>query len=367
MGRWKKWLLGLTGVGALGMVGLAATLRYTAACGPAPAVTGSTMQAVTYRCYGPAEVLQLETVAKPTPAADEVLVRIEAASVNPLDMHQMHGTPYVLRLAAGIGAPSSAAFGTDFAGVIEAVGADVTRFKPGDAVFGAGNGAFAEYLVRRADGAIALKPAALSFEQAAALPVAAVTALQALRDKAQVQAGHKVLINGASGGVGSFAVQIAKALGAEVAGVSSTRNLELVRALGADRVIDYTAEDFTQAAERYDAIIDMVGNHSVATLAQVLKPQGVLVVVGAVEKNNWLEPFSTMAKVAWGSAMHEQRIEFLLASIDGAALDTLAAMADAGQLRASIERSYLLSEAREAMRHLETGRTRGKIVIDLVP
>lgn len=367
MSAWRKWMLRLGALALVGVAAFAGVISYDAPCGaPPPAGTGDTMQAVMYRCYGPPEVLALETVARPQPGPDQVQVRVHAASLNPLDHHYMRGRPYVIRLSAGIGRPSSAAMGTDFAGTVTAVGAKVTRFKPGDAVFGAADGAFGEYLVRSAEGAIAAIPAGLSFEQAAAMPVAAVTALQALRDHARVRAGQKVLINGASGGVGTFAVQIAKSMGAQVTGVCSTRNVDLVRSLGADQVIDYTQQDFTSGTEHYDVIIDMVGNHPISRLVAVMPENGVYVKVGAVEKSDWLQPFDTLAAVSWASLWHPQRFETLFASLPAADLEALASMASAGQLVSAIDRRFALTETVEAMRYLETGRARGKVIIEVM-
>ncbi len=364
--RWRRWLAGSAGLAAVGVVAGMLVLSHDSPCGEAPGVGGGeTMQAVSYRCYGSPDVLRLETLPKPVPGAGEVLVRVHAASVNPVDKHYLYGTPYVVRLSAGIGAPTVAGFGTDFAGTVEALGPDVTRFQVGDAVFGVADGAVGEYLVRRAEGAIARKPEALSFDEAAAMPVAAITALQALRDKAKVAPGHKVLINGASGGVGTFAVQIAKALGAEVTGVCSTRNVELVRSLGADHVIDYTQEDFTEGQARFDAIIDMVGNHGIGALTDVIVPDGVLVRVGSTSYNRWLQPFASMAVVAVQSVLRSQRIVGILASIQPADLEQLAELAAAGKLRPVIDRRYPMAQTADAVRYLETGRARGKIIIDI--
>lgn len=367
MKTWRKWLLRTAGVCALAIAVLAVAISHDSPCGEAPPpAAGETMQAVVQRCYGPPDVLRLETLAKPVPAADEVLVRVHAASVNPVDKHFMHGTPYAVRLSAGFFAPKSIRVGTDFAGIVEAVGAGVSRFQPGDAVFGAADGAFGEYVVRKAEGGIARIPPGVSMEQAAAMPVAAITALQAVRDKAAVRAGQKVLVNGASGGVGTFAVQIAKALGAEVTGVCSTRNVELVRSLGADHVIDYTQADFTQGEVRYDAIIDMAGNHGIGALTGVLVPDGVLVRVGSTSYNPWLQPFASMIGAAIQSALRSQRIEGILARVTSADLEVLAGMAAEGRLKAVIEQRYALADTAAAMRHLETGRARGKLVVTLV-
>lgn len=272
---------------ALAVVSLAIALSHDSPCGVPDPLAGDTqrMKAIVSRCYGPPEALKLEEIAKPIPEDNQVLVKVRAAAVNPLDWHYMRGEPYVMRLMSGLGQPADARVGVDFAGTVEAVGKSVTRFKPGDEVFGGRSGAFAEYIAVREDRALVLKPANLTFEQAASVPIAAVTALQGLRDKGRVQAGQKVLINGASGGVGTFAVQIAKSFGADVTGVCSTRNVELVRSIGADHVIDYTQEDFTQGEERYDLILDNVGNRSLSDLRRVLKDSGALVIVGASSRD----------------------------------------------------------------------------------
>src|ERR1700741_3957392 len=262
----------LAGVGVLS---LALFMSHTTPCGPTPSPpAGATlMKAAVRHCYGSPDVVRYEDIPKPSPKDDEVLVRVHAASVNPLDWHELEGTPYLVRIDDGFGKPDNPRLGVDFAGTVEAVGKSVTRFKPGDEVFGGKFGAFAQYVTVRADRAIAPQPGSVSFEPAAAGPIAALTALQALRDRGHVRAGQKVLINGASGGVGTFAVQIAKAYGAEVTGVCSTRNLELVRSLGADHVIDYTTDDFTQAPVRYDLIVDMVSTHPLRDYLRVLQPQ----------------------------------------------------------------------------------------------
>src|SRR2546423_5034212 len=250
------------------------------------------MKAIVYHTYGSPDVLRLEEIEKPVPKENELLVKVHAASVNPLDWHFMEGSPYIIR-AIGIGffKPNVAQLGVDFAGTIEAVGSKVTQFKPGDDVFGAKTGAFAEYLAVAAD-RVALKPANVTFEQAASVPVAAITALQGLRDGGKVQPGQKVLINGASGGVGTFAVQIAKSFGTEVTGVCSTRNVDLVRSIGADYVIDYTKEDFTKTDQRYDLIYDLVGNHSFSDRRRILDPNGICVMAG-IGGAGWHEGFAT--------------------------------------------------------------------------
>src|SRR5579862_6333127 len=273
-----------------GMLVMSHTSSCEAAATPLPA--GATlMKGAIRRCYGtPEAVVRYEDVAKPSPADDEVLIRVKAASVNPLDFHYVEGTPYLVRLDRGLGKPQDPRLGVDFAGTVEAVGKGVTRFKPGDEVFGGKLGALAQFVSIREARAIVLKPDNVSYKQAAAVPIAAITALQALRDKGHVHAGQKVLINGASGGVGSYAVQIAKALGAEVTGVCSTRNLELVHSLGADHVIDYTREDFTQGTEHYDLIVDTVGNHPLLATRRALTAKGALVIVGGPSEGNWLGP-----------------------------------------------------------------------------
>src|SRR5690242_2655411 len=253
--------------------------RSTNECGKTAALTNP-MKAIVRCDYGLAN-LKLEDVEKPVPDDDQILVKIHAVSVNPYDWHFVEGTPYVMRaFGVGLRKPKDIRLGVDFAGTVEAVGKNVTQFKPGDEVFGGRDGAFAEYVCRRAVGAVAPKPAGLTFEQAASINIAGITALQGVRDKGHVQAGQKVLINGASGGVGTFAVQIAKSFGAEVTGVCSTRNLEMVRSLGADHVIDYTKEDFTKTDQRYNLIFDLVGNHSFSERRRILNPNGICVMAG---------------------------------------------------------------------------------------
>jgi NADPH:quinone reductase-like Zn-dependent oxidoreductase len=362
-------LAGLTATMVLALGVLALLVSHDSPCEPAPPLDADStgMTAVMQRCYGGPDVLTVETIAKPVVAEGEVLIRVHAASVNPLEKHYLYGTPYLVRLSNGFNAPQSHRAGTDLAGVVEAVGAGVTRFKPGDEVFGAADGAFAEYVVRRESGGLALKPANLSFEQAAALPVAAITALQALRDKARLQPGQHVLINGASGGVGSFAVQLAKAMGATVTAVCSGRNAEMVRALGADHVIDYTQQDYTQGDTRFDAIVDMIGNHSLAAMLGVIEPEGVLVLVGSARMNNWWGPLVRPLNAIVRSYFASQRLEPLLASISADDLTELARYAEAGQLTAHIDRRYPLAEVADAIRYQETGRTRGKTVINVLP
>jgi NADPH:quinone reductase-like Zn-dependent oxidoreductase len=323
------------------------------------------MKAIVYRCYGGPEVLKLESIAKPIPTDNRVLVKVQAASVNPLDWHYMRGKPYVMRPGSGIGAPTSFSMGADFAGTIEAVGKNVKRFKPGDEVYGDGDGAFAEYLSVSEHGAVALKPTNMSMEQAAAVPIAGITALQALRDKGRIQPGQKVLINGASGGVGTFAVQIAKAYGAEVIGVCSGRNAEMVRSIGADRVIDYTKEDFTTGPERYDLIIDNVGNRSLAEYRRVLTRNGSLVIVGGPSENSFLGPLTGLLKAALTSPFVHQKMIFILAQANKDDLDVLRDMMQTGKLTPVIDKRYKLSETAQAIGYLEQGHARGKVIVDV--
>jgi len=324
------------------------------------------MKAIVYHDYGPPDVLRLEVVDKPLPREDQVLIRIRAAAANPLDWHYIRGTPYVMRMESGFGQPKDPGVGVDMAGVVVATGSNVTQFKPGDEVFGAVNGAFAEYALTT-ERRIAPKPASLTFEQAAGVPVAALTALQGLRDKGRIQPGQKVLINGSSGGVGTFAVQIAKSLGAEVTGICSTRNLELVRSLGADHVIDYTQEDFAESGQQYDLIVDNVGNRSLSDYRRVLKSKGTYVLIGGGGPDNgkWLGPLATMLKVLVVSPFVSQDLTTLMASIRQDDLRLLGELIESNQVRPVIDRTYPLSEAAEAIRYLETGRARGKVIITM--
>jgi NADPH:quinone reductase-like Zn-dependent oxidoreductase len=365
--RLRNRILGIIAIVlALAFASLAVALSYSSRCGAPPALPAGSepMKGLLARCYGAPEVLTLEQVAKPTPADDQLLVKVHAASLNPVDWHTMRGSPYVMRLASGFGTPKDARVGVDFAGTVEAVGKNVTRFKPGDEVFGGAGGAVAQYVVVRESRAVTLKPANVSFEQAASVPVAAVTALQGLRDKGEIKSGQKVLINGASGGVGTFAVQIAKHYGAEVTGVCSTRNVELVRSLGADRVIDYTQEDFAQNSEQYDLILDNVSNRSLAELRRVLKPTGHLVVVGA-EKGDWIGPLMPAIRVTALSPFIDQKMAFFIAQLEPGDLELLGDLMQAGQMTAVIDRRYAFDEAAKAMEYLETGRARGKVIVNI--
>ncbi|MCU0977273.1 MAG: NAD(P)-dependent alcohol dehydrogenase [Steroidobacteraceae bacterium] len=364
----RKILVGTLAVFVAACAAFAVAISYNAGCDASKLVPGGTpvMKAIVYRCYGPPSVLQLEDVARPEPGDDQLLVRVHAAAANPLDWHYMRGEPYVMRLSSGLGRPNETQLGVDFAGTVEAVGRNVTRFKPGDAVFGSRTGAFAEYVVVREDRAVIHKPSNLGFEEAAAVPIAAVTALQAVRDKGRVQAGQRVLVNGASGGVGTYAVQIAKALGAEVTGVSSTRNLALVRSLGADHVIDYTRENFTEGAQRYDVIIDNVGSHSLLAYRKVLEPNGIVVMVGSTSKGAWIGPLARPMSALLLSPFVSQKFEMLLAEFNPADMETLGQLLASGQVRSVIDRRYALAEVPAAIAYLEEGRARGKVVIQVL-
>jgi NADPH:quinone reductase-like Zn-dependent oxidoreductase len=324
------------------------------------------IQAITYCDYGPPEVLHLENIEKPVPADDQVLVRVRAASINPLDWHYMLGTPYFMRLSTGLRRPAVTRLGVDFAGTVEAAGKNVTRFKAGDDVFGTRTGALGQYVAVLA-GRIAAKPAGVSFEQAASLPVAAVTALQSLRDKGHLKSGEKVLINGASGGVGTFAVQIAKWMGAQVTGVCSGRNAEMVRSLGAGTVIDYTKEDFTQGPERYDLIVDNVGTRSISECRRALTPGGRLVLVGGGGPNDgkWLGPMARVLDASLRSRFASQELGFMMAEVTPDDLALLADLVAKGTLTPVIDRRYPLGEAPAAMEYLEAGHARGKVIITL--
>ncbi len=320
------------------------------------------MKAIVHTRYGSPDVLELQEVDKPDPTDDEVLVRVRAASVNPADWYGVAGRPYVGRALMGLRKPKSSSVRTDFAGTVEAVGRDVTEFRPGDEVFGR-SGAFAEYVCVRADGALAPKPANLTFEQAAAVAVAALTALQGLRDKGQVQPGQKVLINGASGGVGTFAVQIAKALGAEVTGVCSTRNVDLVRSLGADHVVDYTQEDFTRSDRRYDLMLDVAGSRSWSECRRVLNPQATLVIIGAPKGGRLMGPLSHIIKVRLAAVRSSRKAVFFIANLNKQDLEVLGELLEAGKVTPVIDRRYELSDVADAFRYLGEGHAQGKIVV----
>ncbi len=358
--------------GALVLLGvalaaLAAVVSYDAPCESSPASESGPdrMLAIVYRCYGSPDVLELAYVDKPEPAPGQLLVKVRAASVNPYDWHYMRGSPYIMRLGSGIGKPADTRLGVDFSGTVVAIGSGVTRFEPGDEVFGGRSGAFAEYVTVRESGAVAKKPPNVTFEQAAGVSIAAITALQALRDKGQLESGQKVLINGASGGVGTFAVQIAKTFGAEVTGVCSTRNAELVRSIGADHVIDYRKADYTRSGEKFDLIIDNVGNHSLLANRRVLTPEGRFVMVGA-QKGNWLRPLMGPVKALFLSPFVKQKFVMILAQLRQDDLAQLADLMRDGKLTPVVDRVYALHEVPDAIRYSESGRARGKIIIKLI-
>ena len=319
------------------------------------------MKAAVYRRYGPPDVVQIEDVEKPVPRDDEVLIKVRAASLNPLDWHFMRGMPRVVRLAAGLGRPKYTGLGTDVAGQVEAAGESVTRFRPGDEVFGTCRGAFAEY-ARASEAVLVNKPDPVTFEQAASAPVAAFSALQGLRDSGKIQPGQKVLVNGAAGGVGTFAVQIAKWLSADVTGVCSTRNLEMVRSIGADRVVDYTQEDFTRGAERFDVILDCVGNRSLAECARVLVPKGIHVPVGGSGDQLFA---SLIQKLALSLFVSQKLVIFFLAKPNAEDLTIISGLMASGKVRPVIDKRYKLTEVAEAIRYLEQGHARGKVVVTM--
>ncbi|HEU5314259.1 MAG TPA: NAD(P)-dependent alcohol dehydrogenase [Candidatus Udaeobacter sp.] len=338
--------------------------RSTNDCDQLAAAQGDKMKAIVYCDYGVSN-LKLEDIAKPVPNDDQILVKVRAASVNPYDWHFIEGTPYIIRLGIGLRKPKDTRLGVDFAGTVEAVGKNVTSFKPGDEVFGGRDGAFAEYVTPRAAGSVTLKPANITFEQAASVNIAGMTALQAVRDRGKVQPGQRVLINGASGGVGTFAVQIAKSFGADVTGVCSTRNIELVQSLGADHVIDYTREDFTKGSDHYDVILDNVANHSLSKCRRVLTPNGKYVMIGgggAKEQGIFgvmLRPLQAMVL----SKFVDQQMGMMMAQPSQKDMGTLADLMQSGKVTPVIDRSYKLSEVPEAIRYLEEGHARGKVVV----
>lgn len=317
------------------------------------------MKAIVQNNYGAPTVLQLKEMDKPVMKNDQVLVRVNAASLNAGDYFTMKGSPWLVRLTGGFPRPKDYVLGWDVAGRVEAVGSQVTQFKPGDAVFGAVHHAFAEYVVARAD-ILALKPANLTFEQAAAVPTAGLTALQGLRDAGKVQPGHKVLINGAAGGVGTFAVQIGKTLGAEVTAVCSDRNVEMVRAIGADHVVDYTREDFTRGERRYDLILDNVGNRAFADLRQVLTPRGLIV------PNSGHGGMSYVFKAFLLAPFMRQQGQPLMTKVNGKDMVYLKELIEAGQVTPVIDRTYPLPETPVALGYAAEGHVRGKVVITVV-
>jgi NADPH:quinone reductase-like Zn-dependent oxidoreductase len=320
------------------------------------------MKAIVQDRFGSPDVLQLREVDTPQPGEGGVLVRVHAASVNPADWYAMTGVPLVARPQMGLRKPRSSQVGLDLAGVVAAVGEGVTRLKPGDEVFGAGTGTLAEYAAVPEAGLV-LKPANVSFEQAAAVPVAGLTALQGLRDKGRIQPGQQVLINGASGGVGTFAVQLAKAFGAEVTAVCSTRNVDRARSLGADLVVDYTQADFTRSDRRYDLLLDVAGSRSWSACRRVLTPKGILVLVGAPKGNRLLGPLGHIVQVRLASLRASQKVAFFISKARNEDLTVLRELLEAGTVTPVVERTYALTEAADAFRYLGEGHAQGKLVV----
>jgi NADPH:quinone reductase-like Zn-dependent oxidoreductase len=324
------------------------------------------MKAIIHCEYGGPDVLNVEEVEKPVPNDNQLLVKVRAAAINPLDL-TIRGT-LLLRPLSGLRKPKDTRLGVDYAGTVETVGKNVTNFKPGDEVFGGKTGAFAEYICVLADRAVVLKPANMTFEQAASVPVAAITALQGLRDKGKIQAGQKVLINGASGGVGTFAVQIAKSFGAEVTGVCSTRNVDLVQSIGADHVIDYTKEDFTKSDQRYDLIFDLVGNHSFSERRRVLTPNGICVMAGiggAGWRDGILGRLAGELNGYLRSRFTSQKFIAYIAKFNKADMSILADLMQSGKMTPVIDRTYKFIEVSRALWYLQEGHARGKVVISL--
>jgi len=325
----------------------------------------TTMKAIVQAKYGTSEVLDLRDIAKPEIGDSEVLVRVRAAGVNPGDWAIMGGLPYIARPVYGLGKPKNRVRGTDVAGQVEAIGGAVTRFRPGDEVFGSSRqlgGAFAEYAAVSED-ALAPKPTNLTFEQAAAVPMAGYVALQALRDHGKVKAGQRVLVNGASGGIGTFAVQIAKSFGADVTGVTSTRNVDMVRSLGADHVIDYTKENFTRTGQRYDFILDNVANHSLSDLRRALAPQGMLVPNGGGFDHRWIASGGRLISAKVSFAFVSQSLATFIVSPKQENLVVLTELIESGKVTPVIDRTYPLSETRQAIDHVGRGHARGKVVV----
>lgn len=322
------------------------------------------VKAAIYSAYGSADVVKLAEIEKPVPADDEVLLKIHAASINAPDWRMLSGKPLPVRLFFGLRKPKIRP-GTDVAGVVEAVGKNVTRFKPGDAVFGVCRGSFAEYSCTKESRLVA-KPANVTFEQAAATPVCGLTALQALRDKGGLQPSQRVLINGASGGVGTFAVQIAKALGAHVTGVCSSGNVELVRSLGADRVIDYTKTDFTKGSEQYDLIVDVVASHPFASYRRILKPNGVCVIAGAAHRMTFFGLLKHMLVPMYLSRTGNQKFITFIAKVNTRDLETLAQMLASGTLTPAIDRRYPLDQVAQGLGYVDAGHAHAKVTIVMV-
>ncbi len=322
------------------------------------------MKAAIYTSYGGPDVVRITDVEKPVPKDNEVLVRVRAASVNPLDWRLMKGEPRLLRLFFGLRKPRLGRPGVDAAGEVEAVGKNVTQFKPRDEVFGACRGAFAEYACS-GESKVAMKPDDVTFEQAASVNVAGLTALQGLRDKGKIQPGSKILINGAAGGVGTFAVQIAKSFGAEVTGVCSTRNIDMVRSIGADEVIDYTRHDFTTSNQRYDLILDCVGNHPFSECRRVLTAKGRFIMIGAPHDMTVMGLLAPMIGALWSSLFGNRKAVPFISKPSQEDLILLGGLIVTGKLEPIIDRRYNLSEVSDAMRYVEEGHARGKVLINL--
>ena len=337
------------------------------------------MKAAVYRRYGPPDVIvQIEDVEKPVPKGNEVLIKVRSASANPLDGALMKGRPYIARIMTGLRKPNITRLGVDVAGQVEAVGRDVTQFKPGDEVFGSCirdpqasgvkvwdcQGAFAEY-VCAPESTVVMKPDNVTFEQAASAPVPAFTALQGIRDKGHIQPGQKALINGAGGGVGTFAVQIGKSFGAEVTGVCSTRNMDMVRSIGADHVIDYTQEDFTKRGQRYDLIFDCVGNHSLSACRRVLGPEGICIMVGQLSGRGMISILARLMAALVLSRLVSQKVVMVLARPNKRDLTIMHELLKAGKVTPVIDKRYSLGEVPEAIRYLEEKHARGKVVVTL--
>jgi NADPH:quinone reductase-like Zn-dependent oxidoreductase len=331
-----------------------------------PATAERTMKAIVYERYGPPNVLELREVDLPVIEDHQVLVRVRASSINAAEWYEVNG-PLFVRLAGfgnGLRRPKNTGVGSDLAGVVEAVGKDVKEFQPGDEVFGTALGAWAEY-ARSREPRLVRKPANVSFEEAAAVPIAGITALQALRDHGHVQPGQKVLVNGASGGVGTYAVQIAKALGAEVTAVCRTRNVEQARLLGADHVVDYTQEDFTRRGVRHDLLLDIAGSRRLSELRRALTREATIVLVGAKMKASGLGPLPHVAATRLAAIGRSQTMKFFVAKIEKEALEFLGELLESGKMRSAIDRSYELSQARDAFSYLGEGHARGKVVLTM--
>lgn len=347
-----------------GLVLFVSYWRSTNDCQSLAAAPGEKMKAVVYCDYGTPDVLTVMDIAKPVPNDNQLLVKVHAASVNPYDWHFIRGTPYIMRLGNGLRKPASSRVGVDFAGTVEAVGKNVTQFKPGDEVFGGKTGAFAEYLCVSEKG-VTSKPNNISFEQAGSIQIAGMTALQALRTKAKIQPGERVLINGASGGVGTFAVQIGKVLGAHVTGVCSMRNVEMVRSLGADEVIDYTKEDFANSGKQWDVILDNVPNHSLADCRRVLTPKGKYIMIGGggPDDGRWIGPFARVIKIMLLKPFISQEMGMMISEPSKEDQTFLADLMRAGKVKPVIDKTYPLHQLPDAIRYLEEGHARGKVAI----